>query len=453
MNNQPLWISLVSGAITAIATAIVTMVNSHNSLSKTEHHYTVAYTAGITSFITTFSIGIINSQKLRSSTTRLGSYLEDISIGNYNIRSPIYADDKILNLSKKFNSMADVICNLLINIKIQEERTEKDKEKIASQVIKLLDKVDGIAHGQLYLKAKVECEELGIISYCFNITIEKFQQLIKEVDNVSQEIDILITDSQSIFHNLSIERQSQIEEIASFLKILEVIVDCFYQRAYMAWEAEQIAQEMSSSAAKSYLEVDNILNEIIITHRFISEINHQVKRFAEYNEDLKKIQSLIYHINNQSKILLVNTEIFTSRKNNNEDLLKIAKELQELATNWELVKKKLQHFQSNIQSLNLTIPENNIVLDKSEEKKIGEEVKRGLTKIVQKVYKYNNYIDNVASLGENQIDNLQKITDFLQIIQNKNLTQAQVTKKVYEDLQKLLNLAENMSESVRNFHL
>ncbi|MDJ0520258.1 MAG: methyl-accepting chemotaxis protein [Trichodesmium sp. MO_231.B1] len=453
MKNQALWIALLSGGITTITTAIVTLVYPPNFISKTHQNYAIAYTAGITSFITTFSLSIITTQKLRSSINRLDNYLEGISTGNYNFRAPIYTNDRLLNLTKKFNLMTDVICNLLINIKIQEERSEQDKEKIASQVIKLLDKVDAAAHGQLDLKVKVRCEELGIISYCFNMTINKFRKLVKKLDYAAQKVDILATDSQTTFQKLSLESNYQVEEIASFFNTLEVIINSFYQRAYIAWEAEQVAQEISSYASTSCLAIDEVFNEIIAAHTLISEINRKFKIFANYNYDLNKIQSLISQINTHSKILLLNTAIFASRKTSNEDVLKIAKELQYLANHWELVKKKLEYFQRKIQSLNLTIPENNIAVKESHSKKLGEEVKRGLTKIVQKVYKFNNYMDNVASWGENQINNLQKLTNFLQIIRDKNIAQAQVTKEVDNSLQTLLSLAETLSESVQDFRL
>ncbi|MEM1172233.1 MAG: hypothetical protein AAGJ08_24915 [Cyanobacteria bacterium P01_H01_bin.35] len=59
----------------------------------------------------------------------------------------------------------------------------------------MLDKVDAAAHDQLYLKVKVRCEELAIISYCFNMTIDKFQKLVEEVDYAGQKIDIIATEN------------------------------------------------------------------------------------------------------------------------------------------------------------------------------------------------------------------------------------------------------------------
>ncbi|NEQ74146.1 MAG: methyl-accepting chemotaxis protein [Okeania sp. SIO2C9] len=454
MKNKPLWIGLMSGGITAIATAIVTMVYSPTFLSKTHRNYAVACTAGITSFITTFSLGIITAQKLRFSTNRLENCLEDISEGKYNIRIPIYANDELQDLTKKFNSMADVICNLLINLKIRAERSEQDKEKIASQVIKLLDKVDTAAHGQLHVKVKVRCEELGIISYCINMTLNNFLKLVKKVDYDSQEIITLITtDSQTIFQNLSLESQWQAEEIDSFLQSLEVIVDSFYQRACKAWEAEQVYQEISNYASTSYHSIGNIFQEVITAYTLISEIHHKVKRLTEYNYDLNQIKTLVEQMNIHNRFLLLNTTIFASRKTSNEELLKIAIKLQEMANNWELIKKKLEHFQHNVQSLNLTISENNIPVEEFPQQKLGEEVKQGLTKIVQNIYKFNNYIDNVASLGENHTDNLQKITEFLQIIHKKNIERSQVTKQLYDSSQKIINITENLAESVKHFTL
>ncbi|NET45781.1 methyl-accepting chemotaxis protein [Okeania sp. SIO2B3] len=452
MNNKPLWIGLMSGGITAMATAIVTIVYSPTFLSKTHRNYAVACTAGITSFITTFSLGIITTQKLHFSTNRLENYLKDISEGKYNIRIPIDANDELQDLTKKFNSMADVICNLLINLKIREESSEQDKEKMASQVIKLLDKVDAAAHGQLFVKLKVRCEELGVISYCINMTLNNFLKLVKEIDYDSQEIITLITtDSQTIFQHLSRESQWQTEEIDSFLKSLEAIVDSFYQRAYKAWEAEQVYQEISNYASTSYQAIGNIFQEIMTAYTLISEIHHKVKRLTEYNYDLNKIQALVEQMNIHSKILLLNTAIFASRKTSKEDLLKIAIKLQEMANNWDLIKKSLEHFQYNVQSLNLAISENNV--EEFSQQKLGEEVKQGLTKIVQNIYKFNNYIDNVASLGENQTDNLQKITEFLQIIHKKNIEKSQITKKLYDSSQKIINITESLAESVKHFTL
>ncbi len=158
MKNRPLCVGVLNGLITAIATALVTMVYPPTFLNKTQQNYAIAFTAGLTSFLTTFTLGMITAQRFRSSTHRLGNYIDGISEGNYNIRYPIYANDEILNFTPKFNFMADVICNLMINIKIQEERSEQNREKITSQVIKLLDKVDAAAHGQLDVKLKVKCE-------------------------------------------------------------------------------------------------------------------------------------------------------------------------------------------------------------------------------------------------------------------------------------------------------
>jgi len=232
-----------------------------------------------------------------------------------------------------------------------------------------------------------------------------------------------------------------------------VIVDSFYQRGYKVWETEQTSLEISSYASTSLLAIDKIFNEIMAAHTFISENHHQVKRLAEYSYDLKKIQSLVFQINTRSQVLLVNIAICVSRKIDNEDVLKIARELQYLANYWKLVKKKLENFQRNIQSLNLIIDKNNIPVVESQEKNVGEEINQGLTKIVQKVYKFNNYIDNLASWGEDWINNLQKLTYFLQIIHNKNIAQAQVIKQVDYSLQKLLSIANSLSESIKDFRL
>ncbi|MGB3513684.1 MAG: methyl-accepting chemotaxis protein [Microcoleaceae cyanobacterium] len=453
MNNQPFWTALLSGGITAIATAIVTIVTPATFLSKTQQNYIIASVAGITSFLATFSLGVIATQQLRSSTNQLGDYLEAISEGNYNVRTPIYHQDRLLYLSKKFNHMADVICNILINIKIQEEKSIQDKEKIASQVIQLLDKVDAAAHGTLNVKVKVRCEELGVISYCINMTIDNFRKLVKQVDLASQEIDGLATDSQSFFQSLSLESQCQAEEITSFFTSLQVIVDSYYQRAYKAWEAEKIEREINSYATTSCEAINQIFDEIIASHILILEITHKVQRFYKYNYDLIKIMDLVSQINCQSKILGVNSAIYATKKTSNEDILKIATELKYLANNWELVQKKIEHFQRNIQGLNLTIPEHNIVEEKPQSKKYGEEVKRGLTKIIQKVYKFNNYMDNIASLGENQTNNLQQLTEILQILHKKSLEKAEATKQVRDSLDKMLNIQESLLESVKMFNL
>ena len=453
MNSQPFWIGLLSGGITAIATAIVTMVTSTTFLSKTQQNYIIASTAGITSFLTTFGLGMIATQSLRSSTNKLGDYLEAISEGNYYVRSPIYPNNELVYLTEKFNYMADVICNIFINIKIREEKSTQEKEKIADQVIKLLDKVDAAAHGTLHVQVQVRCEELGIISYCINMTIDNFRKLVEQVSFVSQEIEILATDSQSFFQNLSLESQCQAEEIASFFDSLQGSVDSFDQRADKAWQAKQIYQEIDGYALTSYQAMNQIFDEIMKAHILISEITHKVQRFSQYNYDLIKIIDLVAQINCHSKILAVNTAIYATRKINQEDILKIATELKCLANNWELVKQKIEHFQRNIQGLNLTIPEHNIVGKEEQSQKSGEEVKRELTKIIQNVYKFNNYMDNVACLGENQTNNLEKVTEILQILHKKNLEKAEATQQVHYSLEKLLNIQESLLESVKMFHL
>ncbi|MEB3341045.1 hypothetical protein [Okeania sp.] len=121
--------------------------------------------------------------------------------------------------------------------------------------------------------------------------------------------------------------------------------------------------------------------------------------------------------------------------------------------NWVLVKKKLSDLPLKIQCLNLTIPENNIALANSQTKKLGGEIKLGLGGIFQKVYKFNHCTNNFASLGENQINNLQKITEVVKTLHHKSLTQVQVTKQIHESFQNLLGLVAQISKSVKNFRL
>ncbi|MDJ0555965.1 MAG: methyl-accepting chemotaxis protein [Microcoleaceae cyanobacterium MO_207.B10] len=453
MKSQPFWIGLLSGGITAMVTATVTTVKAPNFISRTEQYYLIASTAGITSFLTTLSLSMIATRQLRSSTHKLGDYLEAISEGNYNVRAPIYPNDELRCLTEKFNNMADAICNIFINIKIREEKSKQEKEKIAAQVIKLLDKVDAAAHGKLDVKVRVRCEELGIISYCINLSLDNFRKLVKQVNFASQKIEDLATNSQSVFKRLSWESQCQSQEIAFLFETLQMILDVFHQRKNRGLQAHKVYEEIDIYALRSYAAINHIFDEIMEAHILISQINHKVQRFSEYNYDLIKIMDLLERIQYRSKILAFNISIYGTRKINSEEILEIATELKDLANYWELVQKKIAHFQRNIEGLNLSIAENNLSEKKEQSKISGEEVKRGLAKIIQKVYQFNNHVDAIASLGENQTNNLQLLTEILQAIHKNNLEKYEVTKQVNQSLETLSNIKESLLASARNFRL
>ena len=119
--------------------------------------------------------------QIKRSLDDLQSQFAHLSEGNFNAKATIYSEDEFGQLANRFNQVARVVVTTTRAAQSRAAETEREREDLQRQVIRLLDDVEGAARGDLTVKAEVSANVLGAVADAFNLTIQNLREIVRQV--------------------------------------------------------------------------------------------------------------------------------------------------------------------------------------------------------------------------------------------------------------------------------
>ncbi|MBP7733339.1 MAG: HAMP domain-containing protein [Caldisericia bacterium] len=119
---------------------------------------------------------VIMARALVNPILILRGSLVEVSLGNYNIKVPVSAEDEIGDLAKTFNQMLQDIRGYIVS---DEERNIKGKE-----VAELIDALSRMAAGDLTVRASVTPDDIGALADSVNYLAEQLADKVQTEEQV-----------------------------------------------------------------------------------------------------------------------------------------------------------------------------------------------------------------------------------------------------------------------------
>ncbi|MBF2058245.1 MAG: HAMP domain-containing protein [Cyanobacterium sp. T60_A2020_053] len=453
---------LLQGAVTGVVTFIAVMVFSTIFAGSTEENrglsfgnkFLLGLLTGVSAGAMTTGAGYFQTRHIKRYTTELQNQFESIYQGNYDVKITIYSQDEFGSLASSFNQMAKMIKTTTAEARKRVEETEKAREDLQKQVIRLLDDVEGAARGDLMVKAEVTADVLGAVADSFNNTIFNLRKIVRQVKQAAVQVNKASTDSEVFARNQSSDALRMAEELAVTLNSVQMMTDSIQRVAENAREAEEVARSSSVTALKGGDAVERTVAGILQIRETVSETTRKVKRLAEASQQISTIVAVISNISSRTNLLALNASIQAARAGEaGRGFAIVADEVRQLADRSAKSLQEIEQIVLQIQTETgsvMTAMEEGIqqvrdVTDRS------EQAKRALEDIIQVSNRIDALVRSITADTDEQRENSRGVAKVMQAVELTAQATSQESQRVAGSLQNLVGIARDLISSVERF--
>ena len=403
--------------------------------------------------LTWLGLQLLISQ-IKRSLNDLQSQFDHLSEGNFNAKATIYSEDEFGQLANRFNQMAKVVVTTTLEAQRRAAETERGREDLQRQVIRLLDDVEGAARGDLTVEAEVSADVLGAVADAFNSTIQNLREIVRQVKTAAKQVNQASTNSESFARNQSSDALRMAEELAVTLNSVQMMTDSIQRVAENAREAEEVARISSITALKGGDSVERTVAGILQIRDTVSETARKVKRLAVASQEISKIVAVISQIASRTNLLALNASIQAARAGDaGRGFAIVADEVRQLADRAAKSLKEIEQIVVQIQSETgsvMTAMEEGIqqVIDVTER---SEQAKKSLEDIIQVSNRIDTLVRSITADTVKQRENSLNVAQVMQSVELTAQETSQESQRVAGSLQKLVSISRELLSSVERF--
>lgn len=409
---------------------------------------------GVGTFALTWLVAQLLISQIKRTLNDLQTQFDHLSEGNFNAKATIYSEDEFGQLANRFNQMARVVVTTTTEAQRRASETEREREDLQRQVIRLLDDVEGAARGDLTVEAEVSADVLGAVADAFNLTIQNLCEIVRQVKKAAKQVNQGTTDSESFARNQSSDALRMAEELAVTLNSVQMMTESIQRVAENAREAEEVARTSSITALKGGDSVERTVAGILQIRDTVSETARKVKRLAEASQEISKIVAVISQIASRTNLLALNASIQAARAGDaGRGFAIVADEVRQLADRSAKSLKEIEQIVLQIQSETgsvMTAMEEGIqqVIDVTER---SEQAKKSLEDIIQVSNRIDTLVRSITADTVKQRENSLNVAQVMQSVELTAQETSQESQRVAGSLQKLVSISRDLLSSVERF--
>ena len=416
--------------------------------------FLIALGAGLVTAGATWLLNNLLIRQIKVTIDDLQNQFDAIYEGNFNVRAKVLSEDELGQLAQRFNYISQVILTATTEAQERATATEKAREKLQRQVIRLLDDVEGASRGDLTVQAEVTADELGAVADAFNLTIQNLREIVQQVKRAAKQVNKNSTDSESFARNNSSDALRMAEELAVTLNSVQLMTESIQRVAENAHEAEEVAHTSSVTALKGGEAVERTVGGILQIRETVSETARKVKRLAEASQEISKIVAVISQIASRTNLLALNASIQAARAGEaGRGFAIVADEVRQLADRSAKSLKEIEQIVLQIQSETgsvMTAMEEGIqqVIDVTDK---SEQSKRALEDIIEVSNRINTLVRSISGDTVKQQENSGAVAQVMQSIELIAQETSQESQRVAGSLQSLVSISKDLLTSVERF--
>lgn len=327
LEKKQWWIAGTVGVVSVMAVVIVsvlanftTPVKQRESIRNTNWlmPLLIPLTAGATGAVTAWFMTNFMVKKISRSTKDLQSQFNAMGQGNLNVAATVYSKDELGQLATDFNNMVQsVVAKTQDNARLAIEQKET-KENLQSQVIRLLDEVEGAGKGDLTVRAEVTAEGLGAVADAFNLIIQNLQNIVQQVKVSAQDVTKAASTSETLREIEQIVMQIQ-SETSSVMMAMEEGTQQVIHQTRLAEESKRSLDNIIQVANHIDMLVRSITNdtgEQRETSRDVAQVMQFVERTAqETSQEAQRSAQALQYLVGVSRNLIISVERFRVESN------------------------------------------------------------------------------------------------------------------------------------------
>ena len=192
------------------------------------------------------------------------------------------------------------------------EAQRREGERNQAAILRLLDEIAGLGHGDLTATATVTEDITGAIADSVNIAVESLRDLVTTINQSSEQLDGATRQTQALAQHLAKSSSAQSRQIAAATESIGAMAGSIEEVSGNAERAADVARHSVDIAHKGGEAVRRTIDGMNTIRETIQETSKRIKRLGESSQEIGNIVELINDLAEQTNILALNASIQAS---------------------------------------------------------------------------------------------------------------------------------------------
>lgn len=336
----------------------------------------------------------------------------------------------------------------------QEQRQQK--EALQHQLLELLGDIEGVARGDLTVRAEVTAGEIGTVADFFNSVVESLRSIVTKVKQAATQVNASLGENEDAIQLLSSSALKQADETIRTLDSLQAMTYSIQEVAENARQAATVARRASKTAVTSGVAMERTVENIFSLRDTVSDTAQKVKRLGESSQRISKVASLIEQIALQTNLLAINAGIEAARAGEQgHGFAVVAEEVGELAARSAEATQEIELIVDSIRKETAEVVEamelgtHQVV----EGTQLVEDAKYSLNEILEVSRQIDSLVQSISSATVSQAQTSEAVTELMKEIAQSSEDTSNSTRQMSSALQVTVAIAQELQASVSTFNV
>ncbi len=404
----------------------------------------------------TLMLGLMLALTVATSTrlrlAKLENAANTLRNGNFGVRVNVVGQDEIGTVATAFNTSLGQLQELQVARELELQKGVKLQENVSDFLQVAMD----ISGGDLTKKGRVTEDALGNVVDAINLMTEEIGYLLKDVQNVSSEVNLGASNLSQVSTSIAFEAQEQSKiSTSAQAQTLEVTTN-MRQMSEAAEVAAQTAQEALQAGQAGQKAVADTLIGIQNIRREVQNISRGMKSLSNRSLEISEIVETISGIAAQTNLLALNATVEASSAGEaGARFATVADEVRKLS---EEAERATSRVTSLVRAIQTETQAAVVGVDVgAREVELGYEIATGAGVRLQEISLLTaqsaNFAQTIASSTRNQLDQINNVARAVQSMAGTANQTEQESKQGQDSAQALVQLSERLSQSLSRFQL
>ncbi len=405
--------------------------------------------AVILTFIVVFTTGWLVNLTISTPLRRLAFLTRRIGKGDTSARAKIVGRDEINLVASSINGMLDNIVRLIQDAQIQRDRLQ-------TQVEKLVSEVSGVGEGDLRVQAEVTADALGVLADSFNYMVEELGSLIVRVKMVAREVESSTTMTYDRMSQLVEVANMQIKQITGAAVEVEQVANSSRQVAERAQVLYGVAREARQTAETGRGAVLQTIEGMGRIHEYVHDTSTKVQTLGDRSREINNIVEVIATIAHQTNRLALDAAIQAAMAGENgkgfgavaADIRRLAERAKDQASS---IARIVRGVREDIGAVAVSMRDTE--RETSSGAELAQEAGTSLELIFGVVERQASEIEAINRMASQQLQSSGAVVQIMQAVSDSTQRSSTSTRDAAENMERLARLAEQLLASVEAFKL